>query len=162
MTRLRSGELPSSLTAVAIAMEAKKLRRTRRRVKPTRLPPHPHRPRPIREYSQNPRCLIPSGSDVRFNLMIPSQPEFSDMIGGKMLRTVLAPMIADIKRVSGFSGIQKYRYVGRLSKKPFWLLHVWANFDFFQYSPFWARSLYFYLIILLVSREPYAILLKPL
>jgi hypothetical protein len=32
--------------------------------------------------------------------MIPSQPEFPDMIGGKMLRTVLSLMIADIKRVS--------------------------------------------------------------
>jgi hypothetical protein len=32
--------------------------------------------------------------------MIPSKPEFPEMIGGKMVGTVLALMIADIKRVS--------------------------------------------------------------
>jgi hypothetical protein len=33
------------------------------------------------------------------NLMIPSQPEFPDMNGGKMVGAVLALMIADIKRI---------------------------------------------------------------
>jgi hypothetical protein len=32
--------------------------------------------------------------------MIPSQPEFSEMIGSKMVGTDLALMIADIKRIS--------------------------------------------------------------
>jgi hypothetical protein len=32
--------------------------------------------------------------------MIPSQPEFPEIIGGKMVKTDLAHTIADIKRVS--------------------------------------------------------------
>ena len=36
--------------------------------------------------------------------MIPSQPQFPEMIGGKMVGVVLASMIADIKRVSQVLG----------------------------------------------------------
>ena len=41
---------------------------------------------------------------------------FPKMIGGKMVGTVMAPMIADIKRVSQLlGGVQKYRYVGEIT-----------------------------------------------
>jgi hypothetical protein len=64
--------------------------------------------------------------------------------------------------IAGISRTYIYKIVGRLSEKPFFYSVFEQILIFFNIRLFRGKNLYFYPIIFLVSRDPYAILFNPL